>query len=639
MAVGALVGSLMQWPCHASEDESLSAWSSPSSEMSEASPAEVNPAPGTPEVTAPLPAKDTKPVEKDNARTNFGLAPIRWGGYTADTFRLSRGSDQPRSLDHSQRLDLRASSYLWQPWMATVSGGIGLAKGLFSSDDNTGDSDSTSITGFGDLTLFPQSRFPFTAGFSVTDSTSSSEITTDDMRSKRFSLRQSYRPETGNTNFTASYQNSTMTSKLNGDDVVENWQGIYATTIGKHTVGLDAERAESSRSQNTEGLLMDTFNARHSFSSGPNLTVDSNFRHTSTSLRNRTGIDLNSSVSKYLQAGSSVTWRPRESLPLNITGGVSLFKAESDVNGTSASSDVVSANLAATYNPTRNLSLSVNGSVAAASADEAGTNLITTQNASASYSGDALNFGKFSYHWNVSGTVSNQTDSDSDATQALSLGASHGLSRDYLLTQRSSLNLNLNQSATQFWGGDLGQYTNLNHSAALAYSINPSDMMSGSLTLSATDTRSTGSQRTENQFISLQGNGRAQLSTYETATLNAGLQWTRQGGSDGDQTGGAQVPESTSLYTTGSFSYQHARAFGVNNLRYSLVANLNAQQANARLLGDVDATTDPVGYSLDQHFDYRIGRIDMNLTGTISSQDGEQNALLFFRIGRAFGNY
>lgn len=591
------------------------------------------------EVTAPLPVKDTKPVEKDNVKTNFGLAPIRWGGYTADTFRLSQSSDQPRSLDHSQRLDLRASSYLWQPWMATVSGGVGLAKGLFTSDDNTGDSDSTSITGFGDLTLFPQSRFPFTAGFSVTDSTSSSEITTDDMRSKRFSLRQTYRPETGNTNFTASYQNSTMSSKLNGDDVVENWQGVYATTIGKHTVGIDAERAESSRTQNTEGLLMDTFNARHSFSSGPNLTIDSNLRHTSTNLRNRTGIDLNSSVSKYLQAGSSVTWRPRESLPLNITGGVSLFKAESDVNGSSSSSDVVSGNLAATYNPTRNLSLSVNGSVSAASADEAGTNLITTQNASASYSGDALNFGKFSYHWNVSGTVSNQTDSDSSAMQALSLGASHGLSRDYLLTQRSSLNLNLNQSAIQFWGGDLGQYTNLNHSAALAYSINPSDMMSGSLTLSATDTRSIGSQRTENQFISLQGNGRAQLSTYETATLNAGLQWSRQGGSDGDQTGGAEVPESSSLYTTGSFSYQHARAFGVNNLRYSLVANLNAQQANARLLGDVDATTNPVGYSLDQHFDYKIGRIDMNLTGTISSQDGEHNALLFFRIGRAFGNY
>lgn len=148
---------------------------------------------------------------------------------------------------------------------------------------------------------------------------------------------------------------------------------------------------------------MDTFSARHSYSSGPSLTIDSNLRQTSTTLRTKLGAVMNASASDYIQAGSSLTLRPWETLPLNLTAGISLFKAESEFNGTSSASEVMSGNLAATYNPTRNLSLGVNGSVAAVTAGESGTNLITTESANATYSGDALNFGKFSYHWNVSG--------------------------------------------------------------------------------------------------------------------------------------------------------------------------------------------------------------------------------------------
>jgi hypothetical protein len=83
----------------------------------------------------------------------------------------------------------------------------------------------------------------------------------------------------------------------------------------------------------------------------------------------------------------------------------------------------------------------------------------------------------------------------------------------------------------------------------------------------------------------------------------------------------------------------HSRAFGVPRLRYSLLFNINTAHTNARLLGDADADRTRNGYTLDQHLDYQIGRMDARLTATRAVQDGEENAMIYLQIGRAFGNY
>ncbi|HEY3327123.1 MAG TPA: hypothetical protein VGK14_08105 [Novimethylophilus sp.] len=564
----------------------------------------------------------------------LGLAPIRWGGYTTDVFRMMKSSDRPLDMNHSQRLDLRATSYLWQPWFATVSGGIGLSRGVQDSGDRNGESKSSSLTGFGDFSLFPQSRFPFSAAFSVSDSSTSTPLTSDDMQSKRFSLRQAYRPPTGDSNYSVAYQNSTMTSKLNGDDVVETWQGSYSTSLGQQHIGLDVDRTETSRSQNKEGLVLNSVNARHSYSPAANLSVDSNARISDSVLRIRSSNEINTTSSRYSQASSFATWRPKEELALNVTAGLNYFDASSAINDVSNQTQSLSGNLSATYNPTRNLSLGASGTIVAVNADSGSTSITSTQSGNASYNGDPLTLGNFSYNWNVSGSATNQT-SDSGSSQTFSTGGSHGLSRDYRLSALSSLHLGVNQALTVNWVDQNGQSSNLSSSGSLAWQISPSDSMSGTVSLSATDTRTMGALASDNQFISLQSNGRIQLSTYATASANFNIQWNRQGTSGLDAGGEAK----TTIYTSGSANYQHSRAFGINNLRYSGLANINMQQSNARLLGDANADANPVGYSLEQHLDYRIGRIDIGLTGTISVQDGKENALLFLQVGRTFGNY
>lgn len=63
----------------------------------------------------------------------FGIAPIRWGGDVSEALRWRRfttGNAIPAvsTLDNMQIINLRASSYIWQPWIATVDGGWSAAQ-------------------------------------------------------------------------------------------------------------------------------------------------------------------------------------------------------------------------------------------------------------------------------------------------------------------------------------------------------------------------------------------------------------------------------------------------------------------------------------------------------------------------------
>ena len=163
--------------------------------------------------------------------------------------------------------------------------------------------------------------------------------------------------------------------------------------------------------------------------------------------------------------------------------------------------------------------------------------------------------------------------------------------------------------------------------------INLSQSLHGSMSVSASDTRTFGQERSDNQSVSMQTNANLAISNYSSASANFNVQWNRNGSED---------PVADGLATwsaNGGASYMHSRAFGIPRLRYSLAFNLNYSHTNARLLGDADAERVRDGYTIDQHLDYQIGRMDARLTASQAVQDGEENAMIYLQIGRSFGNY
>lgn len=558
---------------------------------------------------------------------NFRLAPLRWGGNITDTFRWSKADTGITDTNHFQSIDLRAASYIWQPWFAQVSGNLNLSRGVADSSEADSETDTKAVSGSASVNVFPQSRFPFAFSYSLSDSRTKA-IITQDTQNKRISLRQEYRPPTGNSRYFAKYDSSTLTSSTeSGEDTVESWQGGYTNTFGSQTLDLDAQYTESDEGEGGAGLTLENYLARHNWRISELLTVDSNASLTRSDFKSA---DSGGSRSKYMQAYSTASWNPNEKT--SLSGGVRYFDLSNETEGDS--NDVQSLSGNASINYRHNQNLNFNGSITLATTrSEEGQSTVSTQNGNVSYNNDPYLFGDFSYNWTVGGGVTNQISSEESANTGLSAGGTHTLNHRYQLSPAANLTSYVSESLNARYDQDFGGSQTLSHNAGMSLGVVVNERVGGGASLSLSDTRTFGDEQTDNQSASLQLNGNMQLSGYSQASTNINLQWNRSGTED---------PASDGLATwsaTGSASYTNTRAFGIPRLRYSLQLSMNYSHTNARLLGDADAERVRNGYILDQHLEYQIGRLDARLTATQAVQDGEDNAMIYLQIGRSFGNY
>lgn len=564
----------------------------------------------------------------------FGIAPIRWGGDVSEALRWRRyttvdGAPATSTLDNMQIINLRASSYIWQPWIATVDGGVGL---LHSSQSNSGSSsDSNTLTGNGGLSLFPRSRFPFRAFFDVSDSRTSTSLvssSTGDYSSKRVGLQQGYRTVSGESNFSLDLDRSTLSSSSFGDDVVTSLKGAYSARFGtSQTAGMNVMHTETSQQGGSSGLELNGFTAQHSYRSDSQLTVDTSASLTDTAWNTQSlGVD-SSSTSRYLQASSFANWRPDEDKPLYINGGLRFFNGESKYASTASSTQSVGGNLMANYNPTRNIALSASGSVTRVQSADT-SSLTTTQSGNASYNADIIKFGKdISYNWNVGGNLSNQTSSEGANNQRITGSGSHSLFYPYLISAGSALNFSASQSLSSSYDKTYGMSNSLTHNGSMSWNAAQTESLSGSANLTVGDARTFGYSESNYQFANLHLNGRKQFSMNSSLGANAGITWNREG-----------LTGRTTTATNVSVSYLHSRVFNVRGLRYSIIGSVNTMSYDERLLGNVDAKRTQSGYSIDQHLNYRIGKLDTSLSATLSEYDGKENASIYVRVGRFFGN-
>ena len=557
----------------------------------------------------------------------FGLAPLRWGGNITDTFRWAKTDDGTSDTNHFQSIDVRAASYIWQPWFAQVNGNLNLSRGVADSSAADSETDRQSISGSGSLSIFPQSRFPFSASYSLSDSRTQARIT-QETQNERLSLRQEYRPQTGNSHYFAKYDSSTLTSSVVDEkDTVTSWQGGYTNTFRNQTLNLDVQYTESEQGESGNGLVLENYLAQHNWRASELLTVNSNASLTRSDFQSD---DSASNRSQYMQAYSTASWNPNKNT--SVSGGLRYFNLSNETGENRNEVQSLSGNASVNYRHTQNLSFNGSLTLATTRTDE-GSGWISTQSGHVSYNNDPYVFGDFSYNWNVNGGLSNQLSSEESASTTYNAGGTHTLNHRYQISGASTLTSYVSESLTARYGKDYGGSQTVSHNAGASLGVTLSEKLGGGITLSASDTRTFGDERSDNQSLSMQTTANLAISSYSSAAANFNLQWNRSGRDD---------PASDGLATwgaTGSASYMHSRAFGIPRLRYSLMFNLNYSSTNARLLGDADADRVRDGYTIAQHLDYQIGRMDARLTATRAVQDGKENAMIYLQIGRAFGNY
>jgi hypothetical protein len=588
-------------------------------------PVEIKPS----KVRTPVPMPVADETDSDSG-TKIGLAPIRWGGDVSEALRWTRLSSGTApstgfTLDNMQQLNLRASSYLWQPWLAQVDGGIGLMHDNASTDSIT--SSSNSITGNGAVSIFSRSRFPFTASFAVSDSRTDANLTSSDYKSKRFGLQQIYKTVSGESTFAANFDHSIFTSSAFGDDTVTTSRGTYAARFGaSQSVDLNAFHTQTSQPGINSGLNLNGITARHGYRPDSLLTIDTNASLTNSVLNTQTNGVPNTNTSRYLQASTNANWRPDEEKPLFFFAGARLFNSLSEFASVPSTTQSLGGNAGLTYNLTRNLALGASGNVTRTTT--AGTsNVATLETANATYNGDVINYKKIAYNWSAGTNINNETNTLSENHQRATVFGFHSLFYTPLVSDTSSLNISATQAVSSNYDPSFGVNNTISHNASIAWSGNQSATLSGTTTASLGDSHTFGYSETNNQFASWQLNGRKQFSLNSSLNANTGLNWTRQG-----------MTGQTSTNANASIAFQHMRAFNVRGLRYTMSGTVATTAYNERLLGNVDAQRTQSGYSLIQALTYRLGRLDTSLTATVSNYDGRENASIYMRIGRNFGN-
>lgn len=601
----------------------------------------VGAAPDAPEDSSPAgngaavaPAPAAPPEEAASGR-RWGLAPIRWGGSAMDELRWTSGTGQPNRFQHVQIGNLRAATFIWQPWLAQVSGGLGFVTGTEKAADgaaagNAADARRTTITGNGSLALFPVSRFPFTATVDVTDSRASGQLTASDFVSKRLSLRQSYRPEQGGSSTSVSFDRSILEGDF-GRDTVDAVNGSYATSIGVHGLDFSGSVTRNRRSQSNESSDFNRFAAQHTFRPDEFLSVDSNVSLANSELRlGSTGLQATNRT-QLLQGNVFANWRPDEEEPLYVTGGGRFFVLQTGDQFTTTRTQSLNGHVGAVYNWSPNLTLNGSASVVQVQSGQTST-WLSTQSVGASYAGNRITFGKYSYDWNTSASLNNQIGGTDNGNRAVAGQFGHIVSRDIFTEETAALSASVSQNVALTASSATGRTTTLGHTAGLTLRVSRGDDLSGFGSLSASDSRSSGAISSQYQFVSLQLNGQMRFSRYSALNSNLTIQFNRQASGTAPATG-------WNMSAYGTASYTHGRAFGMRGLRYALSYSVNTTQTNNRLLGDPDARRDQVGHALEQRLDYRIGRMDLRLSTQFARVDGRRNALIFLQIGREFGEF
>ncbi len=605
------------------------------------------------------------------APAGAALGPVSLNGYLGYNYRaLNEGGGQ-ESLSHQLSGTINGSTYLWQPWLATLDGSVTFTQ---DSSDYTGSTLSTStssqiVTGDLGLSLFPRSRTPFTARLRFSDSrvdreqTGATPVTFvgDQYSSTFLGLQQVWQREQGDR------------YRLRLD--LHSWDSERSGRYDETSFGADADIrrpghrlvARASFDQ-TDHSLADRKNESlvadlsHYYYPARGFRVDSKLSLYSydRSFLDPSSDDTRLSTTDIAQMSSFVYWRPASS-PWTVSAGVRLASTTSSPDSVAGADQLqLSANAGLFYRYSQHLRFDASLSWSMRNRDDA----LTSESVSSRYFRERIgmlyssrwyHFNGYMYQWY--GDASAEMNVDPLASTLFVDGAiGHNLSKTWWPVERTtpgSLRFNFNQAllvseASTSYEGDnaleqeiyekeLGSLK-LRHSASLAYDTPfwNGDMMA-QLTLS--DTREMGDLESNYQLVNLQFSSTQKVGGLSLLTGNVTYQQVlgeydeviRYSGFDAVSgrnvnPGDVVTRERDTATVTASLRYEHTRLFGVPRLRFSS----NYMISKISTVGALDRE------DWDNALSYSIGKLESSVSYRLTDTDGRNYDLLYFRVMRRF---
>lgn len=529
-------------------------------------------------------------------------------------------------------LTLNGNGYFWQPWFLTMGAGVGL--GLSQADSSGGSgSIGKSISGGTDFTLFPESRFPTSFGFSQSDSRQEVKdnllLGGQHTQSRQFYIRQAYNT-LGGTNMNAWFtQNSATTSSQPGESIDRSLGFQIRKRVPYHDFGFgggyfENEPAQTDVKSSNSNLLLS-----HNYSPSMEVGVSS---VASYSEGGATGRGVPKFNSRYGQVSSSFSWRP-EHRPYYISGGALVYTVLSTTK-----SRGVATNANASYEFARNLRLS--GGVSVSVTDVDGKQSVSSgQSLGTGLSSEPYVILGFNYGWNFGINFNSNVErsegslgtTTTKTQRSASLSGSHSLGRSINLGRDSAANVSFTQSAAiSKSSGSKSAPRSLSNSASLGWNHNG---FGGSTTagISLSDSRTFGKEDSAFQVFSAQLARTQDLSRLSSLSGSINFQASRADDSDSDvPSGGSASKSNTSKSASAQFGYGHSRFLGVRGLVFNSRLSLPTLLKN-------DDTQVTSSKQWDNSWAYRIGMLALNMDIHVTeSSPGQRVYSMTFQAVRSF---
>ncbi len=565
---------------------------------------------------------------------------FNWLGEVGYDFLSNRFESAADTTEHTGLLRLNTAGYLYQPWFATLDGGVGLF--FRRADADNTDSTSDNIYGNARLRLFPQSHFPLEVFAEKSDSRTDTDLTGLVIDRTRYGFSQRY-TTTGGTAYHFGYERSDQinaTSAAGQEETREDVSDLFKASFNKsfdaHSIIFDANVNRVDR-MNSVDLTKTTFSTlRHAyrpsaaFSSEDMLTFNQN------------DIKLENShfKSDIYQLNSFAFWRPRVNRPLRLNGSIRALTRTTENQFTESEAYTASGTLGAIYEWSPRWLF--NGNIGLTNSDSGSdTSTSSFESVSAIYSSiryqpygfDASWFGQFDLRNN-----------DDDGVRVQEAGAQLGYNLDRGLLVDTNRRLSFRGSQSINFIADSDNFSSQTLLSSLSLNWNRS---SGSTTdmarLSFSDTRTIASGprgddvEGDFQIFNLQASIDNKLSSRSAILGNATLQATRNFRPNIP----GVTPAGNGKWTptaTLDITYYKIALFQVPHLSFHstlrFVSNTYIPAVGAPI--DENSRDDK---QWENRIEYTIGRLQFRAISRLSEIQHEKQSYFLFQVRRMLGGY
>ena len=566
---------------------------------------------------------------------NLRGAPIATSGLVSYDLRASHGQGEPSTLSQFVTSNLSASSYIYQPWFATVSGTLGVTVGRLRGGGEDNAAAERFVTGNARVDLFPRSRFPFEVHFERNDSRIDSGLaSTIDFRTQNFGFSQRYRPESGAYNLSASFNRREQVSAGSRD--TQDLLAADFSTRWKHSeLSLGLSQSQARREQSDERTQFRSLVGRHQYVPGSALSINTTVNLTQTEEHAAFG----ASDLSVLQLSSVGLWHADDS-KLTLSGsvrGLLLRDALAD-----HALDSLGLTLGLTYEVSPRIRLSASGGANATSSDGRSTQGITGS-AGASWQGETIEFKGIRYDQFANGSVGGSQAVDATQT-TVTAQLGHAVGRSWPIASLSTLALNAGQSlavSKNHSNSDPGDASTssrtLLHTVAATWNTG-GDNRSAYARAAYSDSRELGGDHSRFQLVNFQLSGNFGFDRNRSLSGDLTLQRVMQRTGDHRLTGGIGLlpgERSSSGSASGEISYRHQRLFGIPRLRFT--SRLKLAQDVLNHPGTFATIPDRETRLWENRLDWLVGRLETQLIFRIAQVDGKRREFLMWRVQRSFG--